>query len=783
MKKIIEVNRQLAGVEDFLWGDGTVTQTRGGKEVEVTRINAMEIPYGNITIGEAIAGGIQGLGIFTTSSRLVKSGSVSINRSTVSVPANKVIQVDDLILDAFSILGKVTTLEDDTITVEFYATVKGEKGDKGDIGDKGDKGDKGVSLHIIGTIDTINDLPVVGNVNDNYLVGVSLPRDLYSWDNATNSWVNQGNLKGDAFTYSDFTPEQLAYLKDDNNAVKLTGNQTIAGIKTFSSNIVGNITGNSGTATKLATARTINGVSFDGSANITVSDFTAVKLTENEIIAGIKTFTSSPIVPTPTTGTQAANKAYVDQSVLTKDFLAKVKTNQPTSNPIFGAVKGINILGDSITHGAFALNSFNHSWGRIFQKMANVDLQSKSYGVINFLSLGSGATETRDIHSVSFSGSWNASVNCLKTLIGVALSNSSVGDEINITIPSFQSNANLNYIKSTTGGTFELYINNTLHSTTNTAGTLNPYAFVSFPVTDNGKGQCNIKIKATVGTVEVSTIQYYKDKSPMINLFATSGRKLIELTDNTIELICANSSTLIMALGRNDTYKAELVSRIDKLINECNANNISLVIPDFRWTSDVSDQVRQELIRLHQNVPGSIYIPFPELFKNNSRTVDSTYIVSTLSLWTDGSHPNQKGNKLIAETIAKAMNFSVTSKEEANYIHNYVMPLDLNPSTTLENIGIVSSVKWDKSNIVVNCYVRMGSSGAFPIGTHIIQTAWPSNYEVPKIRQKWQGVAYIRNDTGAIVSIASLDAEGEIKLYVLNNFVTNQTFEFSVSVQ
>ena len=38
--------------------------------------------------------------------------------------------------------------------------------------------------------------------------------------------------------------------------VGLAGNQTIAGIKTFSSNIVGNITGNSGTATKLSTTRT-----------------------------------------------------------------------------------------------------------------------------------------------------------------------------------------------------------------------------------------------------------------------------------------------------------------------------------------------------------------------------------------------------------------------------------------------------------------------------------------------------------------------------------------------
>ena len=39
------------------------------------------------------------------------------------------------------------------------------------------------------------------------------------------------------------------------------------------------ITGNAGTATKLATARTINGVSFDGTANITVADATKLPLT------------------------------------------------------------------------------------------------------------------------------------------------------------------------------------------------------------------------------------------------------------------------------------------------------------------------------------------------------------------------------------------------------------------------------------------------------------------------------------------------------------------------
>ena len=56
------------------------------------------------------------------------------------------------------------------------------------------------------------------------------------------------------------------------NGVYTTGNQTIGGIKTFSSTIVGSINGNAGTATTLQTSRNINGVAFNGSANIEIGD-------------------------------------------------------------------------------------------------------------------------------------------------------------------------------------------------------------------------------------------------------------------------------------------------------------------------------------------------------------------------------------------------------------------------------------------------------------------------------------------------------------------------------
>ena len=104
----------------------------------------------------------------------------------------------------------------------------------------------------------------------------------------------------------------------DATAVKLTGNQTIGGTKTFTSNIVGNITGNlSGNATsatnatKLATPRQINGVNFDGSGNITVVDSTKAPLASPAL-------TGTPTAPTAavaTDNTQIATTAFVKSVV------------------------------------------------------------------------------------------------------------------------------------------------------------------------------------------------------------------------------------------------------------------------------------------------------------------------------------------------------------------------------------------------------------------------------------------------------------------------------------
>ena len=63
-----------------------------------------------------------------------------------------------------------------------------------------------------------------------------------------------------------------------------------------------------------------------------------VELTGNQTIAGIKEFTSSPLVPGPTTEHQAASKGYVDQTaLLDSEVDADVKTLSLPANTTISA--------------------------------------------------------------------------------------------------------------------------------------------------------------------------------------------------------------------------------------------------------------------------------------------------------------------------------------------------------------------------------------------------------------------------------------------------------------
>lgn len=130
-----------------------------------------------------------------------------------------------------------------------------------------------------------------------------------------------------------------AYTDAENaNDVHLTGDQTVNGVKTFGSILVlpgsNPTTGNqatrktyvdAGDAASVATAAAdatakANAAENDAIAYADSLLATAVLLTGPQTVAGVKTFSSSPIVPDPTTDQQAANKLYVDTNGGGTDF-------------------------------------------------------------------------------------------------------------------------------------------------------------------------------------------------------------------------------------------------------------------------------------------------------------------------------------------------------------------------------------------------------------------------------------------------------------------------------
>lgn len=66
----------------------------------------------------------------------------------------------------------------------------------------------------------------------------------------------------------------------------------------------------------LAVAHNTDGTIKASAIAAKADDTAVVHNTGNETIAGVKTFSSSPVVPTPTLGTDATNKTYVDNAVI-----------------------------------------------------------------------------------------------------------------------------------------------------------------------------------------------------------------------------------------------------------------------------------------------------------------------------------------------------------------------------------------------------------------------------------------------------------------------------------
>lgn len=167
--------------------------------------------------------------------------------------------------------------------------------------------------------------------------------------------------------------------------------------------------GNANTATKLQTARTINGVSFDGTANITIADSTKLP------IAGGTMTGDLTLKGNPTADLMAATKKYVDDSVTSAgggDVLAAGNNSFTGANTFQNLVTMVG--GVVFTSGTTTL-----AWKNATQIVATINASTYTGNSATATKLATARTITANLASStagSFDGSANITVGVTGTL-------------------------------------------------------------------------------------------------------------------------------------------------------------------------------------------------------------------------------------------------------------------------------------------------------------------------------------------------------------------------------
>jgi len=159
----------------------------------------------------------------------------------------------------------------------------------------------------------------------------------------------------------------------------LVGDQTINGSKTFTSLIQGSVSGNAGTATKLQTARTINGISFDGSGNITITANTPNTLSAGSYLIGTA-FNGGAAVTWAVDATAAATANKV---------VARDASGNFAANSITAALVGNASTASALQTGRTIAVTGDATWSVTFDGATNVT------NTLTLASIGTAGTYTK----------------------------------------------------------------------------------------------------------------------------------------------------------------------------------------------------------------------------------------------------------------------------------------------------------------------------------------------------------------------------------------------------
>jgi hypothetical protein len=203
------------------------------------------------------------------------------------------------------------------------------------------------------------------------------------------------------------TNDNVFVIRNDDTKVAFSSNNNFFATVTYDG--VAKWLGNANTATKLETARTINGVAFDGTQDITIADSTKLP------IAGGTMTGDLTLKGNPTADLMAATKKYVDDSVASAgggDVLAAGNNSFTGANTFQNLVTMVG--GVVFTSGTTTL-----AWKNATQIIATINASTYTGNSATATKLATARTITANLASStagSFDGSANITVGVTGTL-------------------------------------------------------------------------------------------------------------------------------------------------------------------------------------------------------------------------------------------------------------------------------------------------------------------------------------------------------------------------------
>ncbi|HGF3735249.1 TPA: phage tail protein [Vibrio parahaemolyticus] len=407
-----------------------------------------------------------------------------------------------------------------------------------------------------------------------------------------------------------------------------------------------------------------------------------------------------------------ASKAQMQEEMKHLGDVVLNRINSRRGGNAWGA-KVINILGDSISHGANVPDVPNDSWVGITRKLLNLEFGATNHGFVPIVDkMGSGENIYQEIHKVTRNGNWGgiSGPDASHLMSGYAFASGNAGDTLEIEVPTIAERFAIWYDRKVGGGSFRVYVNGTDVGTLTTSspdeageGGFYWHNGSALKLKDDGTGKCTIRLEVVGnGVVTIMGLSYLDDASEFqVNNFSQSGRKARDLSDDVIKKAVVGAQAVVFALGHNDQYltgseKNQTLANLDLLAEKCKQYETKLYILDFCWHKDYSNYVRQKLKEISKDVPRCTYVNFAEYFKIDGSTVSTATTINKLEFLSDGSHPTEMGHQIIAETLAKSMGLSFNSKKAANMFYQVWKPIDNWLDPLFKN-------KFDSSRYVTAC--------------------------------------------------------------------------------